>query len=166
MNSTKYNVISNTTPIIALASIEKLELLPLIFNEITIAKAVRDEINAGGRIKVPSLETIEWIKIRKNLENREEELLLDLDEGEKQTILLGIAAASSTRCLLLIDERKGRKIATSKGLRIKGTLGILADAKRRRLINDFKSYAFKLLENNLYYDLKLIEAISREVDSP
>ncbi len=64
MNSTKYNVISNTTPIIALASIEKLELLPLIFNEITIAKAVRDEINAGGRIKVPSLETIEWIKNR------------------------------------------------------------------------------------------------------
>jgi predicted nucleic acid-binding protein len=44
-----------------------------------------------------------------------------------------------------IDERKGRKIASSKGLRIKGTLGILADAKRRGLIDDFKTNAYRLL---------------------
>jgi len=165
MNSKKYNVISNTTPIIALASIEKLELLPILFKEIIIAEAVRDEINAGGRIKVPSPEKIEWIKIRKNVTGIKEKLLLDLDEGEKQTILLAENIDNVTdQSLLLIDERKGRKIASSKGLRIKGTLGILADAKRRGLIDDFKSYAFRLLENNLYYDLRLIEAISREVD--
>lgn len=165
MNSKKYNVISNTTPIIALASIEKLELIPKLFKEISIAEAVRDEIKAGGRIKVPSPEKIEWIKIRKNVIGIKDELLLDLDEGEKQTILMGIDTDASAReCLLLIDERKGRKIANSKGLRIKGTLGILADAKRRGLIDDFKTNAQRLLDNNLYYDLKLIEAISREVD--
>ena len=165
MNLKKYNVISNTTPIIALASIEKLELIPKLFKEIIIAEAVRDEINAGGKIKVPSPEKIEWIKIRKNITGTKEKSLLDLDEGEKQTILMGIDAdASTSDCLLLIDERKGRKIASSKGLRIKGTLGILADAKRRGLIDDFKTNAYRLLENNLYYDLKLIEAISQEVD--
>ena len=165
MNSKKYNVISNTTPIIALASIEKLELLPILFKDIIIAEAVRDEINAGGGIKVQPPETIEWMKIRKNVIDINDELLLDLDEGEKQTIIMGIHAdASTSDCLLLIDERKGRKIASSKGLKIKGTLGILADAKRRGLIEDFKTNALRLLDNNLYYDLKLIEAISLEVD--
>jgi len=161
----KYKVISNTTPIIALASIGKLELIPKLFKRIIISEAVRDEINAGGMIKVPSPEKIEWIKIRKNVTGIKDKLLLDLDEGEKQTILIGIDTNASTGdCLLLIDERKGRKIANSKGLRIKGTLGILADAKRRGLIDGFKTNAYRLLENNLYYDLKLIEAISREVD--
>ena len=165
MNSKIYKVISNTTPIIALASIKKLELIPKLFKKIIIAEAVRDEIKAGGRIKVPPPETIEWIKIRKNVIGINDESLLDLDEGEIQTIIMGIDTdASVSECLLLIDERKGRKIATSKGLRIKGTLGILADAKRRGLIDDFKTNVLRLLENNLYYDLRLIEAISREVD--
>lgn len=165
MNSKKFNVISNTTPIIALASIDKLELLPEIFKEITISEAVRDEIGAGGRIKVPPVEAIEWIKIEKNITDIKERLLLGLDDGEKQTILMGMVTNDvDNECLLLIDERKGRKIATSRGLRIKGTLGILAEAKRRGLIDDFKGYALKLLENNLYYDLRLIKAISLEVD--
>jgi predicted nucleic acid-binding protein len=47
MNSKKYKVISNTTPIIALASIKKLELIPKLFKEIIIDEAVRDEIKAG-----------------------------------------------------------------------------------------------------------------------
>ncbi len=165
MNSKKYNVISNTTPIIALTSIGKLELLPTLFGEIIIAEAVRDEIIAGGRIKVPLPETIGWIKIKKNVTDIKEKLLFDLDDGEKQTILMAIETDNSTyESLLLIDEREGRKTAKSLGFMVKGTLGILADAKRRNLIDDFKGYALKLLENNLYYDLELIEAISKEVD--
>jgi predicted nucleic acid-binding protein len=165
MNLKKYKVFSNTTPLIALASIGKLELLPTLFKEITIAEAVKDEIDTGGEVDVPSPDTIEWVKIKKNVTDIKEKLLLDLDEGEKQSILIAIDTENG-ECenLLLIDERKGRKIATSLGVKIKGTLGILAEAKRRGLIDNFKNYALMLLENNLYYDLKLIDAISQEVD--
>jgi predicted nucleic acid-binding protein len=166
MNLKKYNVFSNTTPIIALASIGRLELLPTFFKEITIAEAVKDEINAGGKVEVPNPDTIEWIKIKKNITDIKEKLLFDLDEGEKQSILIAIDTEEKGdhENLLLIDERKGRKIATSLGVKIKGTLGILAEAKRRGLIDNFKKYALKLLENNLYYDLELIDAISQAVD--
>jgi predicted nucleic acid-binding protein len=135
MNSGKYNVISDTTPLIALASINKLELLPVLFHQITIAETVKNEINYGGKIKIPSLETIEWIKITNDIKGIKERLLFEIDEGERQTILIGLEGSDpNKKNLLLIDERKGRKVATSLVIKIKGTLGVLADAKKRGLI--------------------------------
>ncbi|MCP4155809.1 MAG: DUF3368 domain-containing protein [bacterium] len=166
MNLQTFSVISNTTPIIALSAIDELELVQKLFNEITIAEAVLNEINVGGTIEVPAPESIEWIKIKPNVSDIKEKLLFDLDEGEKQTILIAIEMHEymKNKTLLLIDERKGRKIATTLGFRIKGTLGILAEAKKRGLIQNFKKLAFKLLDKDLYYDLKLIDAIALEVD--
>jgi predicted nucleic acid-binding protein len=48
MNLKIFDIISNTTPIIALASIGKLELIPKLFKQIIISEAVRDEIKVGG----------------------------------------------------------------------------------------------------------------------
>lgn len=164
MNSKNYNTISNTTPIIALASIGKLNLLHEIFEKIIICESVRKEIEFGGKIYIPSVNTLEWITVNTDITINNQNLILDLDEGEKQTILIAIEMFNPNECLLLIDERKGRRIAESFGLKIKGTLGILAEAKRKNLIDNFKKYAMELLSNHLYYDPKLIDAISREVD--
>ncbi len=162
MNSNKFKIISNTTPIIALSSIDKLNLLNDLYGEIVIPETVKREIEAGGRVQVPDLEVIEWIKVVDDIKDIKEKLLLGLDDGEKQTILVALAVGPNS--IALIDERKGRKVATTLGLKIKGTLGILADAKREGLIDSFKKFAYKLIENNLYYSLKLIETISGEVD--
>jgi hypothetical protein len=165
MNLKRFEVVSNTTPLIALSSINQLELIPKLFNTITIAKAVQDEINADGFIKVPDPDKLSWVTIQPKINDIRERLLFELDEGEKQTILTAIELSNQQKnCLILIDERKGRRIATSLGFRIKGTLGILAEAKNKGLINNFKTFAFQLLDNHLYYDLKLIDAISNEVD--
>jgi len=48
-------VFSNTTPFIALASIDRLSLLPELFDQIYVAEAVIDECAEGGRILVPDL---------------------------------------------------------------------------------------------------------------
>lgn len=167
MSSRNYDikVISNTTPIIVLTSIAKLDLLPELFKEISIAESVCGEIICGGTVKVPHPGNIEWINIKKDVKDIKERLLFQLDEGEKQTILIALESNDdAVRQLLLMDERKGRKTAASLGLRVKGTLGVLADAKKVGLIDCFKKYAMQLLENNLYYDLRLINAISDQVD--
>lgn len=163
MNSGNTKVISNTTPIIALSSINKLDLLQRLFGEIIIPETVVMEIEEGGLIKVPALRAIEWINIVSDIRDIKERLILGLDEGEKQTILVALEYDSED-CLVLLDERKGRRIAKKLGLEIKGTLGVLAKARRGGLIKNFKEMAFELLRNNLYYDLQLIEAISQEVD--
>ena len=48
-------VICNTTPLIALSSIERLNLLKEIYSSVIVPKAVIEEISAGGRIIVPDL---------------------------------------------------------------------------------------------------------------
>jgi len=40
-------VVSNTTPIISLLKLDRLELLQKLYNQINIPKAVFDEIEAG-----------------------------------------------------------------------------------------------------------------------
>ena len=51
-------VFTNTTPLIALSSIDQLQLLPQLFGNLYIAEAVIDECAEGGRIVVPDLRAL------------------------------------------------------------------------------------------------------------
>lgn len=55
-----------------------------------------------------------------------------LDRGEAESIVL---ARQRPHRFLLIDERRGRKIAQGQGIRVVGTGGVLIAAKRRGLID-------------------------------
>ena len=57
-------VFSNTTPFISLSSVNFLDLLPSIFGEIVVAQAVVEECREGGRIFVPDLAGLPWVKVR------------------------------------------------------------------------------------------------------
>lgn len=54
-------IYSNTTPFIALSSIDQLDMLPKIFGKVHVAKAVIDECAEGGRIIVPDITQLSWI---------------------------------------------------------------------------------------------------------
>ena len=55
-------------------------------------------------------------------------LMSELDAGEAAAIALAVEEGAD---LILVDERKGRKIAARLGLSVRGTLGVLVEAKRR-----------------------------------
>jgi len=79
-------VFSDTTPIIALSSIDQLDLLPTLFNEIHVVEEVVEECAEGGKIIVPNLTQLDWVNIVKSEEEKwQNPFLKELDKGEKHT---------------------------------------------------------------------------------
>lgn len=76
-------IFSNTTPIIALAGINRLDLLPVLFGTVHVVDAVAEECEAGGRIFVPDLAGLSWIKIVSSADCKNNHTVSALDKGGK-----------------------------------------------------------------------------------
>ena len=120
-------VISNTSPLLNLAIINKLHLVREQFIEIIIPNAVLNELrineNIPGSSQLKEAFDTSWIKV-KAVENEAFVQLLrwELDQGEAEAIALAIELKADW---VLLDERDGRKISRSLGLNITGVLGII-----------------------------------------
>jgi len=151
-------IVSNTSPIINLACIGRLDVLHALFGEMVIPDAVFYEItgvvpNAPGALDV---RTAPWIRPY-SVVNRPlvDSLRLELDPGEAEAIACAVEANAK---LLLIDERRGRRVAQRLGLPITGLVGALLLARNRRLIasirpllDDLRQVAGFWISDALYY---------------
>jgi predicted nucleic acid-binding protein len=125
-------VVSNTTPILSLLKIGKLDLLKDLYETILIPQAVYQEIEAGkDKDFYTDLGKLGWIAIEhiKSLQDRI--YLFDLDDGEAETLIL---AQEQHADLVIIDEKCGRRYAGQLGLPVTGTIGILLKAKKQGMI--------------------------------
>jgi len=154
-------VICNTTPFIALSSIDQLGLLKEIYSSIIVPRAVIEEINEGGNVNVPDLTSFDWIEVIPNVINVENRLLFQLDYGEQQVVLNALRLKPD---LVLIDDKTARNIAEYLGINVKGALGVLVEAKRKGLISSFKKAAFKMREHGIRYSEQLINEISSTLE--
>ncbi|MFI3138361.1 MAG: DUF3368 domain-containing protein [Methylococcaceae bacterium] len=153
-------VFSNTTPIIALSSIQSLHLLPQLFGEIHLVKEVIDECTVGGPISVPSLMEIDWIKPVQSTPIEHTSVLLELDKGEKHTLDM---AGKYKADWVIIDEKIGRNMAEYLGLKVTGTLGILLKAKQQGLIPSFLDSVKAMQSQGIYYQTALINKLAPTV---
>jgi predicted nucleic acid-binding protein len=150
-------VVSNTTPIISLLKIGKLEILKDLYKEIYIPQEVFSEIEAGKHKKYYlNLLELEWIKIEQIQDRKSIAYFLDLDKGEAEAIIL---ATESEADLILLDESLGRFHAKHAGLRVTGTIGILVKAKKQGLISELKPLLLELKEKGVWLSESLIERI-------
>lgn len=142
-------VVSDTSPITNLAAISQLDLLKELYTRIIIPVAVYDEmVNIGkpvpGAIEV---QTLSWIQTQAVVDRQrvitiqESEENIDLGEAEAIALALDLKAD-----LLLMDERRGRLVATSYGLQVTGLLGVLVQAKQNNLIKIVKPVLDQLIE--------------------
>lgn len=153
-------IFSNTTPFIALSAIERLDLLPALFEQIHVVQPVVLECAAGGGIKVPALDSLPWVTVQPVTAGDPEPMLTQLDEGEKWTLH---AARQAGAELLLIDERIGRNLAERMGLKVSGTLGILLKARQRGLIASFTGTAQSMRARGLFFHPRLIERLAASI---
>ncbi|MEM8604997.1 MAG: DUF3368 domain-containing protein [Cyanobacteria bacterium P01_H01_bin.121] len=127
-------VVSDTSPINNLAAIHQLYLLHELYGTILIPEAVYRELTdpdfpVAGATEV---QAFDWIQTRA-ISDRSLVTALsnDLDLGEAEAIAL---AAEVQANRLLMDERRGRLVATRFKLRCTGILGVLVEAKSQGLI--------------------------------
>jgi len=129
-------IISDTSIITNLAAIQYLQLLPQLYDRVTIPEAVYRELTeidppVPGTLQV---QIAPWLEVRQVFDRSVIERLqieVKLDLGESEAIALALELNAD---LLLIDERRGRAEADRLGVRITGLLGILVEAKRKNLI--------------------------------
>lgn len=127
-------VVANAGPLIALAQIGRLDLLPALYGKIHIPPPVRNEVIATGKERPGAAEvrTADWVRTIPVRDQTAVELLQErLDLGESAAIVLAIELQAD---LLLIDEARGRRVAETRGLRQTGTAGTLIAAKQRGLL--------------------------------
>lgn len=160
-------VISDTTPIIALIKIHKLDLLQKLFNEIVIPEAVFKEVveNENFYQEAEIVKKAEYIKIVsvKNLESLKIlQKVSGLDDGESEAIIL---AEEQKFNLLIIDEKKGRNIARKLGITITGTIGLLIQAcnekilspdEVRKCLNELKKSKIRISDNLIKATLEML----------
>jgi predicted nucleic acid-binding protein len=139
-------VVSDTSPILNLARIGRLELLPLLYHQVLIPSAVYEELMASRRDLPPAIDLASqrWLIVAiPNDQKRVEELRENLDPGEAEAIVLAIERRAN---VLLVDERRARRTATAAGLTVIGLLGVVASAKRTGLIDLAKPVLDELIQ--------------------
>jgi predicted nucleic acid-binding protein len=152
-------VVSDASPLRAIAHLGLLNQLPQLFDQVFVPPAVVDELS----VPLPGIVPIDFtaapfLKIRAP-GNRAEvgRLEMSLGAGESEAIALAIEIEPD---YLLIDESTGRKLAARMGLKPMGVLGILAEFKRRGVI-DLIAPLIEQLRSELKF--RLSPALLREV---
>lgn len=127
-------VVSNSSPIINLARIGKLELLRQLYGVVLIPDAVYQEVVAGGAGRPGAAEVLSQTWVHRQVVGNVALVALlraNLDEGESEAVAL---ATEMKADLLLLDEQAGRAAAARLGLRCVGVLGVLLEAKAAGLV--------------------------------
>ena len=153
-------VVSNTTPLIGLATIQRFDLLQQLFGKIYIPQAVFDEAVTAGREEGGAKEevsTADWIETVTVKDRLAVDVLLDeIDLGEAEAIVLGRELNADW---VLMDEKKGRRKVAELGLDKIGTVGILLRAKRAGLLSQIRPDLERLRRQGFSISQHIIDAV-------
>lgn len=150
-------VVADTSPILYLYLIGQIELLKSLFVEVHIPSAVFNELCHSGApesLRKWARSGPDWVNVHSDPSLADAETAR-LDSGERAAIALAERLSAN---LLLIDERRGVRVALSKGFEVTGTLGILDRAARRGLI-DIADCVTRLKGTNFRYSPEMLSKL-------
>jgi uncharacterized protein len=133
----------NTSPLQYLHLLGRLDLLPALAARVLVPPAVVQEL-AVGRAKtldLPDPTRCEWIAVRVPGDLKEVERFARLGAGEREVLAL---ARETSGSLALLDDLAARRAAAILGVPVRGTLGLLLDAKAHGLIRTVEPFLGQL----------------------
>lgn len=150
-------VVSDSTILIGLVKIGKLDLLKETFSKVYIPEEVFKEVVERGKGK-PGSKVIKesvWIEPKPVKDKIQVAFLLgSLEKGEAEVLVL---ARELNADLILLDEKKAGKSAVIAGFEIMGLLGLFILAKNLGLIHEVRPLVDELMIKKFRISDKIIE---------
>lgn len=132
-------VIADTSCLIYLTALVQLELLPQLYSAVWITPTVAAEYG----LPLPP-----WMQVQAPREEIRTIIFgASIDIGEASAIAL---ALETPDCVLVLDDRRGRKAANRLHLLTTGTLGLLVAAKQRGLLPAVRPLVAQLLAGGMH----------------
>lgn len=155
-------VVVNSTPLIILCSIDKLDILKEMYSEIYIPVAVYNEVTAKDDSACQHLKAEHsWIHVE-NIKDVSEKKMYKakLHDGEVEVMIL---AQEQKADLVIIDDNAAKKAAKYLGMAVTGTIGVLMKAKKQGIISQIKPLLLEMNEKGFYISDNLLEDVLHEV---
>lgn len=153
-------VISDSSTLIGLARIDQLSLLETLYGEVIIPSGVFNEVLKETKPGSNKIKHAPYIKTEKVKDAISVDFLIaNLGKGEAESLVL---AREKRADLILIDERKARKIARRAGFKVMGVLGVLLTAKHRGVIPHIKPFIKELNRHGFRLSNKVIQETLKE----
>lgn len=149
-------LISNTGPIIAFSGVDHLDQLSHLYVRTLVPASVDREVKGciHNKLGLENYLRANWIEVVEPVEV-EPLLRTELDAGEAAVISL---ALKESHAKVLIDERKGRKIARLVyGLDVRGSVRVLNEAKKAGLIPNIQDLIQQMRANGYRIHDSIVE---------
>lgn len=144
-------VVADSSCLISLSRIGKLDVLHELFGGIIIPEAVYYEVvvRGAGRIGAEEVKKAKWIKKQK-VQNALAvgAFKVNLGAGESEAIAL---ASERKADFLILDDFKARQTAEELSLEVIGTVAVLQKAEEKGIIDNLQSVLQNLRDVGFYF---------------
>ena len=156
------NVIVNSTPMIILSKIGRLDVLREMYGFVIVPQAVYKEVNAKSDSACQCMRGSDWIHVR-NIVSIEDKKMYKarLHDGEVEVMILAQEIGGDV--LTVIDDNAARKTARYLGLKVTGTLGVLMKAKSLGYIESVKESMPSMRKSGFYISAELERSVLNKV---
>ncbi len=148
-------LIADTSPLISLIVSGKLNIIEEIFGEYYIPKGVWDELTSHNELSNYKDE----LKILSEKVKYTQSFFIEIggiDKGETEAIVLYKELNAD---LLLIDDRKARKVAELLDVKCIGTLAVLFEAKEKGIVKELRTVFKLFIQKKRYFSKKILNEL-------
>lgn len=149
-------LVADASALVALAACDSLVLLDEIFGRVIVPEAVYREVAQPDKFQSNRLK--EYLQGKVRQVDMQGFVYLDAcaDVGETEAMLLYKAISAD---YLLIDDKRGRKIASLNRIKIIGSLGVLLQAKRMGLVHRIGPLIENIIDSPVFMSESLVTTV-------
>ena len=146
-------IIGDSSALVALSIMDRLDLLESVFEKIYVPQAVYDEVAVSDKPHSAKLKVFlvgKVVDVELNISK------IGLGYGELEAISL---YKNMDADFLLVDDKRAKSFAKLNGINVIGSLGVMVLAKELGKVKSIKDDLKKLLKSNVFVSKNLIERV-------